>query len=380
MLNTPLIDLPCAPSALTNAPIALAEHVEFQLLQPERLPPWRARRGLNTTAASPSSACRTSTFVRAARAGSTRWRCRRTFAATLRSRRSTPTLAPVAPPAVLAAVGRLFREEGDGCAARIAGGTFSAWRTRAPSGARPAARAVAARVGVGRRLRQQRDAPRRRAPPAPELAAAAAARREVAGVTAVALVVRAWPERGRCRTRAAWRCRRIGRPVHAGRLLVEYSLEPHVVLAVDAATACAPLAADGGWPSHPALAAVQRAGAAGRRAAAAPRAPRRVPRPRARQARARRVRRRRRHAADGVPPPLLRLRRAAAPSRSSPPARPSRCRSRRRRRRRRPPSSSPPASRSTRRRPSSSSRGVLDCGMHATRVALGRVLEELGVG
>ena len=40
MLNTPLIDLPCAPSALTNAPIALAEHASnFSCFNPSVLPP-----------------------------------------------------------------------------------------------------------------------------------------------------------------------------------------------------------------------------------------------------------------------------------------------------------------------------------------------------
>ena len=40
MLNTPLVDLPCAPSALTNAPIALAEHASnFSCFNPSVLPP-----------------------------------------------------------------------------------------------------------------------------------------------------------------------------------------------------------------------------------------------------------------------------------------------------------------------------------------------------
>ena len=40
MLNTPLIDLPCAPSALTNAPTALAEHASnFSCFNPSVLPP-----------------------------------------------------------------------------------------------------------------------------------------------------------------------------------------------------------------------------------------------------------------------------------------------------------------------------------------------------
>ena len=129
MLNTPLIDLPCAPSALTNAPIALAEHASnfscFNLKRAAARGGGACGLGGVSRRSSPSFACLTSTFVRAARAGSTRWRCRRTFAATLRSALDAATLAPVAPPAVLAAVGRLFREEGDGCAARIAGGTFS---------------------------------------------------------------------------------------------------------------------------------------------------------------------------------------------------------------------------------------------------------------
>ena len=263
MLNTPLIDLPCAPSALTNAPIALAEHASnFSCFNPSVLPP-AAERAAGSTSPPPLLA-----FFRVSNihfcAGRESWLDSVALQTHVRSyvalaALDAATLAPVAPPAVLAAVGRLFREEGDGCAARIAGGTFSGpedprafWSPGPPRAPWLLVSAWADDCGSNAMHLVK-------LPPAPELAAAAAARRDVAGATALALVVRAWPERAALPHPGSVAVQKNWAPfVHAGRLLVEYSLEPHVVLAVDAATgACAPLAADGGWPSHPALAAVQ---------------------------------------------------------------------------------------------------------------------------
>ena len=315
----------------------------------ERAAALGGRRGLNTPPPSPSSACRTSTLCRP-RAG------RLGGAADARSqlrcaRGARRRDAPVAPPAVLAAVGRLFREEGDGCAARIAGGTFSGRRTRAPSGApaRRACRGCSCRRGptapatrcTSSSCRRRRSWRRRR-------------RGEVAGVTAVALVV----ARGRAGGAAApgQRGAGIGRPSCA-RPPARRVFARAARRAVDArrrarARRSPPTAARRTRRSPP----CRRAGAACRAARRrAPRAPRRVPRPRARE------RERGEFAADVGTRRMVHRHLfyafAAAAFEVVAAGAPSRCRSRRRRRRRRrPPSSSPPASRSTRRRPSSSSR------------------------
>ena len=191
MLSTTVFDLPCSASTLLNAPPPLLNHPSnFSCFNPSVL---RSTAPADVPSSPPLLA-----FFRVSNihfcAGRESWLDSVALQTHVRSyvalaALDAATLAPVAPPAVLAAVGRLFREEGDGCAARIAGGTFSGpedprafWSPGPP-------RVPWLLVSAWADDCASNAMHLVKLPPAPELAAAAAARRDVAGASSVALCV-----------------------------------------------------------------------------------------------------------------------------------------------------------------------------------------------